>query len=220
MLVVCGASVISLVPSSASRDLEDHADDALADLGAGAVHVGAAVGVELHARGAVVVEALRVADVLEADREADAAADALAARRVAGAAGQPDRVARQRLGLGHRDRGGGADHLGDGQRPGHDLARRQRVAGLDRVQQPQLDRVDAERGGQQVHLRLGGEARLHGAEAAHRAARRVVRVDRRGLDQRVVDAVRADRERGGVRDDRRRARGVGAAVEQDPHARR
>ena len=48
-----------------------------------------------HARGAVVVEALREADVLEADREADAAPDALAARRVAGAAGQPERVARQ-----------------------------------------------------------------------------------------------------------------------------
>ena len=63
-----------------------------------------------------------------------------------------------------------------------------------------------------------GEAGLHGAEAAHRAARRVVRVDGRRLDQRVRRLVRADRERRGVRRDRGRRRRVGAAVEQDLHA--
>ena len=105
-----------------------------------------------------------------------------------------------------------------GSEPVDHLARRQPVAGLERVEQPQLDRVDLERRGELVHLRLGREARLHGAEAAHRAARRVVRVDRRALDQRVVDAVRADGEGGGVRDHGGRARGVRAAVEQDPHA--
>jgi hypothetical protein len=42
---------------------------------------------------AEVVEALRIADVLEPDREADPAADAFAARGVAGAAREPDRVA-------------------------------------------------------------------------------------------------------------------------------
>ena len=85
-------------------DLEDDPAEPLADLGRGAVHGGAPVGVELDPRGAVVVEAFREADVLEADREADAAADALAPRRVARAAGQPDRVARERLRLGHGDR--------------------------------------------------------------------------------------------------------------------
>ena len=74
-----------------------------------------------------------------------------------------------------------------------------------------------ERLGQPVHLRLGREAGLHRAEPAHRAARRVVGVDGGPLDQGVVDAVRADRERRGVRDHRRRARGVRAAVDQDPH---
>ena len=107
-----------------------------------------------------------------------------------------------------------------GSEPGQDLPGRERVAALDRVQQPELDRVDAERLGQPVHLRLGGEAHLHGAEAAHRAARRIIGIDRCALDQGVVDAVRADRERGGVRDHRRRARGVRAAVDQDPHVRR
>ena len=93
----------------------------------------------------------------------------------------------------------------------------QAVARLERVEEPQLDGIDLELGGEQVHLRLGREARLDGPEAAHRAARRVVRVDRGRLDQGVVDAVRADRERGGVRRDGGRARGVRAAVEQDPH---
>ena len=204
-------------PELGLGDLEDDADEPLADLDPGAVDGGAPVDVDLHARGAVVVEPLREADVLEADGEPDAALDALAPRRVAGAARKPDRVARQGLGLGHGNRGGGADDLGDGQRSGQDLPGRQRVAALDRVQQPQLDRVDAERLGQPVHLRLGGEAHLHGAEAAHRAARRIVGVDRRALDQGVVDAVGADREGGRVRDHRRRARGVRAAVDQDPH---
>jgi len=48
---------------------------------------GAPVGTKLDAGGAEVVEALRVTDVLEAEREADAAPDALARRRVARAAG-------------------------------------------------------------------------------------------------------------------------------------
>ena len=73
-------------PELGARDLEDHVRDALPDLGGGAVHLGRAVGEQPHPRGAVVVEALGEADVLEPDREAGAAADALAARRVAGAA--------------------------------------------------------------------------------------------------------------------------------------
>ena len=41
--VVCGISLTSSVPELGARDLEDHADDALPDLGGGAVNVGAAV---------------------------------------------------------------------------------------------------------------------------------------------------------------------------------
>ena len=97
-----GASAHVVGAELGARDLEDHVRHALADLGRGAVHLGASRrATEPHARGAGVVEALRVADVLEADREADAALDALAARRVARAAGQADRVARQLLGLRH-----------------------------------------------------------------------------------------------------------------------
>ena len=94
---------------------------------------------------AEVVEALRVAEVLEADREADAASDAFAAGRVAGAAGQPDRVARQLLRLGLREGRCAPDHLRHGQRAGDRLARRQRVARPERVPQPQLDGIDVER---------------------------------------------------------------------------
>ena len=207
-----------LGPELAARDLEDHVGHALADLGGGAVHGRAPVLAQHDARRAVVVEALRVTDVLEADREADAALHALAARRVPGAAGEPDGLARQLLGLGLRERGRAADDLPRRQRARQHLAGRQRGARLERVQDPQLDRVDVERGRELVHLRLGREARLHRAEPAHRAAGRVVRVHARPLDQDVVDRVRAGRERAGVRDDRGRARGVRAAVEQDPHA--
>ena len=91
--------------------------DALPDLGGGAVDERAAVLPSAHARGAVVVEALRVADVLEADGEADAAPHALAARRVAGAAraAAAGRAAAS-SGSGGCERGGAPDHLGDGQR--------------------------------------------------------------------------------------------------------
>ena len=217
-----GASVDVLRAELGARDLQDHARHALADLGRGAVHLGGELlvraGPEPHARRAGVVEALRVADVLEPDREADAALDALAAGGVAGAARQADRVARQLLGLGHGQRGGAADHLGHRQRARHLLPRRERVARAERVQEAQLDRVDLERGGELVHLRLVREAALDGAEAAHRAAGRVVRVDAGRLDQRVLDLVRAAGERGRVRADGRARRGVGAAVEQDPRA--
>ena len=147
-----------------------------------------------------------------------AALDALAAGRVARAARE---AGSGRAGA-PRPRGGSSAAArritsAVGQRALDHLAGRQRVAGRERVQEAQLDRVDPERRGELVHLRLGGEAGLHGAEAAHRAARRVVRVDAGRLDQRVRHVVRAARERGGVRRDRRRRRGVGAAVEQDPH---
>src|SRR5437764_10714787 len=75
------------------RDLEDDVRDALPDLGRGTVDFRASVRGQLDARRRVVVEPLRVADVLEADREPDAAPHALAARRVAGAAGKTERIA-------------------------------------------------------------------------------------------------------------------------------
>ena len=129
-----GASVDVVGAELGARDLEDHAGHALADLGRGAVHLGAAVGAQHHARRAEVVEALRVADVLEADREADAAPHALAARRVARAARQPDRVARQLL----RRSGTGSAAArritsATGSEPGDALARRQRLARPERV---------------------------------------------------------------------------------------
>ena len=63
------------------------------------------------------------------------------------------------------------------------------AVGPHRVEDPQVDRVHVERRGELVHLRLVGEGDLHGAEAAHRAARRVVGVDDVGVDARVGDLV-------------------------------
>ena len=91
----------------------------------------------------------------------------------------------------------------------------QGVARLERVQQPQLDGVDVERGRELVHLRFVCEAALNSAEAAHGAARRVVGVDARAFDEDVVDVVRAGGEAAGVREHRRRAGRVRAAVEED-----
>jgi hypothetical protein len=167
-----------------------------------------------------VVEALGEADVLDADRVADAPDDALAVRGVGQAArqlpyvravgGLPLALGRQRAGLDAAqefgDRRRGVDDLPGG----HDRALRHRVA------LPELHGVQAERGGHLVHLRLVGEARLDGAEAAHGAAGRVVGVEGERLYLHVPDDVRADAEGGRVADDRRGGGGVGAAVEHDP----
>src|SRR3954470_10994951 len=48
--------------------------------------------------------------------------------------------------------GAAATHSGGGRGAGDLLARRQGVAGGERVQQPQLARVDADRGREPVHL--------------------------------------------------------------------
>ena len=210
-----------LGPQLGPGDLENDVVDALAELGCSAVHLCGEPAVrapEPDPRRARVVEPLREADVLEADREAHPAPDALAAGRVARSAREADRVARELLGLRHRELGRAADHLRGRERAGHELARRQPVARPDRVQQAKLDRVDVERIREPVHLCLVREAALHGAEPPHRAAWWVVRVHARRLDQRVVDPVGPTREAGRVRGDRRGAGRVGAAVEQDPHA--
>ena len=121
-------------------------------------------------------------------------------------------------GVGQRQRRGPADHLARRQRARDDLPVGSASPGSSAFRSRSSTGSIPSSVGEPVHLRLAREARLHGAEAAHRAARRVVRVDRRRLDQRVVDAVRPERERRGVRGHRGRARGVRAAVEQDPHA--
>ncbi len=83
------------------------------------------------------------------------------------------------------------------------------------LQRADLDPVDADGVGQLVHQRLVRERGLHAAEAAHRAARRVVRVDAAGVDVHAREVVRAQAQRAAVADHRAGRRGVGAAVEQD-----
>src|SRR5439155_9759459 len=145
--------------------LDDDVRNTLAHLGGGAMDSGAAVGMQLHSCRRVVVEAFRVTDVLEADRKADATLDSLAARGVARAAGQTHRIAWELLRLGDVERRCLANDVRDRKRAGDLLARRQRAAGPERVQQPQLDRVDVERVRELVHLRLVSEADLDRAES-------------------------------------------------------
>ena len=181
------------------------------------MHLGGPVREQPDARGAVVVEALGEADVLEADREPRPAPHTFAPRGVARAARKPERVPRQRLRLGRLERGGAADHLGGRERALHPLARRERVAGRQGVREAQVDRIDPERGRELVHLGLGREAGLDGAEPAHRATRRVVRVDDGRLEMGIRNGVGPACERRGVGADSGRAGGVGPSVEQDPH---
>jgi hypothetical protein len=167
---------------------------------------------------AIVVEALRVADVLEAEGEAGSAPDAVAARRVAGAPGKADGVARELLRLRLLDCRAAADHLRNRKRAGDALAGGQRVPVGKGIAEAQVDWIDSQRRSQLVHLPLGREAGLNGTEAAHGAAGRVVREDGLALDQSVGNRVGAAGERGGVRADGGRAGGVRAPVEQDLHA--
>ena len=88
------------------------------------------------------------------------------------------------------------------------------VAGLQRVAQPQLDRIQSELRGQPVHLRLVRDGHLDGAEPAHGAARRVVGEHDAGVDLGAADAVRPGGEAGRVADHGGRRRRVRAAVEQ------
>ncbi len=115
------------------------------------------------------------------------------------------------------ERSGTADHLGSRQRAIDALPGRQGVPGRKGVQEPQVDGIEPERPRELVHLRLGGEARLDGAEPAHRPARWVVGVDDGRGDVRVRNGVGPARKRRGVRAHGGGARGVGATVERDRH---
>ncbi len=99
--------------------------------------------------------------------------------------------------------------------PTHALSHSEHVAALEEVPAPQLDWVEPELGGEQIHLPLVAERDLHGAEAAHRTRRRVVRVGDARVDAHVRAAVRALRAGGRVQEDERRQQRVGAAVRDD-----
>src|SRR5207244_8614253 len=84
-------------PELGARDLRADGDNALTDLGRGGVHAdhrAALVAQEPNSCGRKVVEAVRVAHVLESRRKADTPADPFADREVPRASGQRDRIAR------------------------------------------------------------------------------------------------------------------------------
>ena len=95
------------------------------------------------------------------------------------------------------------------------LSHSERVATLKEVPAPQLERVEPELGGEQIHLPLVAERDLHGTEAAHRTRRRVVRVGDARVDAHVRAAVGALRAGGRVEEDERRQQRIGAAVRDD-----
>ena len=95
------------------------------------------------------------------------------------------------------------------------LAGRRRVAGPQRVDLADADRIEAERFGDAIHVHFGRELRLRRAEAAKRAVGRRVRHHRAAADADVVAAVRSARVNHAARQHDGAERGVRAAVEQD-----
>ena len=193
--VSAGTTTTRATPSSVRAICPSMRDEALTHLGGRSMNLYLRFRSddrEPYARGRVVVEALGEPDVLEAEAVADAAAHALAVRDVADAAGQAEQVGRARgASSGNGMARSRSSSSATGRRPLHRLPRRQARALDHRVAQAQLDRVELERGGEPVHLRLVGEAGLHRAEAAHRAAGRVVGVHDVAVDRRVRADCRA-----------------------------
>src|SRR5262249_48736380 len=158
------------------------------DLGGGGLEGGDPVGEPALGRG-VVVEAFGVHEVLDRHGKAHASTD------VAGIGRQPgtSRAAHGIVvgnGRGQGQGGGLVDAGGYGGDAFHDLAGDQAVARAHGVAPADLDRVDTGGRGQLVHLALVSEARLHDAEAAHGAARRVVGAGRPPVDDGILAHVR------------------------------
>src|SRR5204862_7895780 len=114
------------------------------------------VALDTNACGREVVEGVRVADVLQPDGESDAALHSLAVREVARAAGKLERIVR-RTPRRERQRRAATDHFGDGRGSLDGLIGDDAVAVLERVSRAELDRIDAQRGGELVHLRFVAE---------------------------------------------------------------
>ena len=156
---------------------------------------------ESHARGRKIVEAVRVADILHSGRIANTPPHTFAVREIAEASRQGDRVFRNSA-VGHRKVGAPPDDVGDRRAALDGLTRDDAVAVAQRIPLPELDRIDVERGGELIHLRLVRETRLDRAKPTHRAGRGVVRVRADGVYSRVGHAIGSGAEARRIRDDR------------------
>ena len=149
-----------------ARDLAQDGVHALAHLGPGVVEGDRPVGLGPQDHAAVLGDAVPDAGVLQA-------------------AGDPRE---RRVAVGVLDGEEGALEPDAG---AEQLAGRRAVAGVEGVAPADLPAVDPDELGERVQHALHREVRLVDAEAAHRAAGRVVRVDGGRLDVDVVDAVGA-----------------------------
>ena len=214
-MVSAGATVTVLDAELGPRDLRLQRDQALADLGRGGVHGGdrlAADDLQPDPGGRVVVEALGEADVLDAHAVADAPPHALAVGGVAVPAGQQHPQWTSRAGaVAASWRSIAASGAGEsitwpvGSTEPCETALRTRIS---TGSSPQRRR-------QRVHLGLVRVAGLDRAEAAHRAAGRVVGARAVGVDLDVRHLVRPDPERGRVADHGLGGGRVRPAVEHD-----
>src|SRR5918996_1770870 len=173
-------------------------------------------GAHTDAGGGVVVEALRIADVLESNGEAHTAFYSLAVRRIRHSAGERAEIQASCVAFGRERHGPDpVEQLGDGRRPLDGLTGGKYGSLAHRVPDAEVERIDPQRVGELVHLTLVCEAGLHRTEPSHRTARRVVRVRDERIDSRVRDVVGPARETRGVAYGRGRRRCIGASLDYD-----
>ena len=146
--------------------------------------------------------------------DAPALGDAVADAGVLVAAGDPG-VTRAAIGVAD-----GEQRLLEPDAGAELLARAGAVADVERVAPAHLPAVDPDALGEHVEHALHREVRLVDAEAAHRAARRVVRVDRCRLDVDVRNPVGAARVARRALEHLVADARVGAGVADDPRAHR
>jgi hypothetical protein len=96
---------------------------------------------------------------------------------------------------------------------GEDLPRRPLLALVHDVAEPELERIEAERVGDDVRLRLDGEVGLRSRGRPKGAEVRLVGIDGVALEQQVGDPVRPGQHQGGHRRDAGTRSGEGAGVE-------
>src|SRR5205823_7190648 len=189
-------------PELGAYDLRHDGVDALAHLDGGGLDLGdraLTVGRDPHPGLRGIVEAFAVRQVLVADRQPDTTLDRFAVAYVTGATRQQHGVAVEwRVLRWQRQVLQALQTFAHRRRSGDELTGRKHRSGAQRVLQPELDRVEAQRRGQPVHLCLVSEAGLYRPESAHRPAGRVVGEDRRADQPGVGDFVWAGGKGGGV----------------------
>ena len=171
-----------------ASDLLGEHDETLTNFGGGELQRDDSI-VDATAGRRVVVEALAVHEVLDADTPAHSAADVMTVGGASAAAGQVEDIGIVPEIIRQWNCRGLPDALGHWRNTVDDLTGDEPIPGLHGVEQSDLHRIDSTSPSQFVHLALVGEAGLHHAETTHCSTRRVVGAQRPTVDDGVVALV-------------------------------